>query len=123
MSGNSYVQNERGAHQSDPFSERLRKRKQYMDRWIQPRHQPLIVFKNFTKSLIMRSKKVRNGLRILAGVELCGEGMGVKAFSCQYLVLVYGSIEYCGKVIGRRASCLIAGGHGDNKENSESGDG
>jgi hypothetical protein len=119
MSENSYVQNERGAHQSDPFSERGRKRKQDMDRWIQPCHQSLIAFKNFTKSLLLRSKNVRNGLRILAGVELCGEGMGVEAFSCQPLVLVCGSIEYCGKVIGRRAGCLIVGGHIETRRNWE----
>jgi hypothetical protein len=119
MSENSYVQNERGAHQSDPFSERVRKRKEDMDRWIQPRHQPLIAFKDLTKSLLLRSKNVRNGLRILAGVELCGEGMCVEAFSCQSLVLVCGTIEYCGKVIGRRAGCLIAGGHRETRRNWE----
>ena len=82
MSGNSYVQDEQGAHQSDPFSEGGRKRKQDMDRWIQPCHQSLIAFNNFTKSLLLRSKNVRNVLRTLTGVELCGEGMGVEAFSC-----------------------------------------
>src|SRR6267154_490409 len=111
MSENGYMQNERGARQSDPFSKRGRKRKQDMDHWIQPCHQSLIAFKNLTKSLLLPSKNVQNGLGILAGVELCGEGVGVKAFSCQSLVLVCGSIEYCGKVIGRRAGCLIAGRH------------
>lgn len=37
--------------------------------------------------------------------------MGVEAFSCQFLVLACGSIEYCGKVIGRGTGYLIAGGH------------
>jgi len=114
MSGNSYVQNEGDAHQSDPVSER----KHDLDRWVQPCHQSLIAFKNFTKSLLLRSKNVRNGPRILASVELYGEGMGVEAFSSQSFVLVCGSIEYCGKVIGRKArcQCLIVGGHRDNKE-------
>src|SRR6267154_4176316 len=105
MSENGYMQNERGVHQSDPFSERGRKRKQEMDGWIQPCHQSLIAFKNFTKSLLLPSKNVRNCLGILAGVELCGEGVGVEVFSCQSLVLICGSIEYWGKVIGRRAGC------------------
>ena len=56
---------------------------------------------------------------IWARVELCGEGMGVEAFSCQFLILVCGSIEYCGKVIGRRAGCLIAGGHREVRRNWE----
>src|SRR6267154_3610827 len=105
MSENGYMQNERGVHQSDPFSKRGRKRKQEMDGWIQPCHQTLIAFKNFTKkSLLLPSKNVGNGLGILAGVELCSKGMGVEVLSCQSLVLVCGSIEYCSKVIGRRTS-------------------
>ncbi len=45
--------------------------------------------------------------------------MSVEALSRQPLILVRSSIKYCGEVIGRRANCLIACGHGDNRERGE----
>jgi hypothetical protein len=63
-----------------------------MDCWVQPCHQSLIAFTKFTKSLRLGPKqgpkKIRNGVGILAGVELCSKGMGVKGFAGQRLVFV-----------------------------------
>ncbi len=73
----------------------------------------------FTESLCLCSKNVRNRVKVLAGVQLCGERMSVEALSRQPLILVRSSIKYCGEVIGRRANCLIACGHGDNRERGE----
>ena len=83
-----------------------------MDCWVQPFHQFLIALTKFSESLCLGSKKVRDGLGILASVELCREGMCIEGFSGKRLVFDYRSIEYCGKVIGGRASCLIGCRHG-----------
>ena len=76
------------AYQSDTFSERVRKRRKNMDGWIQPCHQSLITFAKFGESLRLGSENDRNGLGILAGVELRSEGMGVEGFFRQSLVLI-----------------------------------
>jgi hypothetical protein len=65
-----------------------------MDGWIQPCHQPLIAFTKFGESLRLGSEKDRNGLGILAGVELRSKGMGVKGFFRESMVLVQSGIEY-----------------------------
>ena len=82
------------AYQSDPFSERVRKRRQNMDGWIQPCHQSLIAFTKFGESLRLGPEKSRNGLGILASVELRSKRMGVEGFFRQPLVLVQSGIEY-----------------------------
>ena len=81
MSENSREEMNEIAYQADPFSERVRKRRQDMDCWVQPCHQSLIAFAIFTESLCLGSKKVRNVVSVLAGVQLCGKGMGFKGFS------------------------------------------
>ena len=69
------------AYQTDPSSKRVRKFKKDMNHGAQPHHQSLIAFMKFVESLCLGSKNVQNGLRILAGVELCSKGMGVEGFS------------------------------------------
>ena len=69
------------AYQTDPSSKRVRNFEKDMYRGPQPHHQSFIAFMKFAESLCLGSKNVQNGLRILAGVELCSKGMGVEGFS------------------------------------------
>ena len=83
-----HVQINEVAYQSDSFSKGVRKRRQNMDGRIQPCHQSLIALTKFAENLRLGPEKDRNGLGILAGVELGSKGMGVEGFFRQSLVLV-----------------------------------
>ena len=74
------------AYQTDPFSKRVRNFKKDMYCGVQPRYQSFIAFTKFAESFCLGSKNVRNGLRILAGIELCSKGMGVEGLSGYPLV-------------------------------------
>ena len=88
-----------------------------MDCWVQPRHQLLIAFAKFTESLCLGSKKVRNGVRILAGFELCSKGMCFKgflvkvwySFSAALNIAVKLSVE--GPAVGLFVDMGVAGGN------------
>ena len=72
-----------------------------MDCWIQPCQQFLITLARSTACLRLLLEDIQDAVGGITAIELRSERMGVEVMSREPLVLVMGSLEYCGKVGGR----------------------
>ena len=85
-----------------------------MNCWVEPLDQGLIRFSSLVECVCLLLKYVKDSIRGVAVVEVCGEGMVPEVSTSLFLIFFGGSVEY-GLESGNGNSFFAGRGHGINR--------